>query len=66
MDEDHSKKVIESLDKLNRKLEQLGEKLDSIESQLKIANEEKIEERQKDAIRILDDISKRYKNYEHK
>ena len=66
MDEDHSKKVIESLDKLNWRLEQLGEKLDSIESQLKIANEEKIEERQKDAIRILDDISKRYKNYEHK
>ena len=63
MNEDHSKKVIESLDKLNWRLEQLGEKLDSIVSQIKIANEEKIEERQKDAIRILDDISKRYKNY---
>ena len=59
MDEDHSKKVIESLDKLNWRLEQLGENLDSIVSQLKIANEEKIEERQKDAIRILDDIKKR-------
>ena len=66
MNEDHSKKVIESLDKLNWRLEQLGEKLDSIVSQIKIANEEKIEERQKDAVRILDDISKRYKNYEHK
>ena len=66
MNEDHSKKMIDALDKLNWRLEQLGEKLDSIVSQIKIANEEKIEERQKDAVRILDDISKRYKNYEHK
>ena len=58
--------MIDALDKLNWRLEQLGEKLDSIVSQIKIANEEKIEERQKDAVRILDDISKRYKNYEHK
>ena len=66
MNEDHSKQMIDALDKLNWRLEQLGEKLDSIVSQIKIANEEKIEERQKDAVRILDDISKRYKNYEHK
>ena len=66
MNEDHSKQMIDALDKINWRLEQLGEKLDSIVSQIKIANEEKIEERQKDAVRILDDISKRYKNYEHK